>query len=146
MWEVSLHTDDVRPRISDLSGTDTAPVHGTRPLWPSAGRRSTASKVGSLVTARPKPLGSTELASEAGSTRRRRPARAEAKVTRPCALACAEPSFRTVRPMANALAPREGEPLKPTEEVLQDLTEPSNISVHSDEALVGKVKSAIAAG
>ncbi|MFJ1797484.1 hypothetical protein [Streptomyces sp. NPDC088180] len=47
--------------------------------------------------------------------------------------------------MANALAPREGELLKPTEEVLQDLTEPSNISVHSDEALVGKVKSAIAA-
>lgn len=35
--------------------------------------------------------------------------------------------------------------MKPTEEVLQDLTQPSNVSVHSDDALVGKVKAAIAA-
>ncbi|GAA2545246.1 MULTISPECIES: hypothetical protein [Streptomyces] len=35
--------------------------------------------------------------------------------------------------------------MKPTEEVLQALTQPSNVSVHSDEALVGKVKAAIAA-
>ncbi|MFI6647817.1 hypothetical protein ACIBI8_09300 [Streptomyces sp. NPDC050529] len=47
--------------------------------------------------------------------------------------------------MANARAHREGELLKPTEQVLQHLTQPSNISVHADEALVGKVKSAIAA-
>ncbi|MFC8102789.1 hypothetical protein [Streptomyces sp. NPDC057363] len=35
--------------------------------------------------------------------------------------------------------------MKPTEEVLQALHQPSNVSVHSDEALVGKVKAAIAA-
>ncbi|WP_329619834.1 hypothetical protein OG357_04240 [Streptomyces sp. NBC_01255] len=35
--------------------------------------------------------------------------------------------------------------MKPTEEVLQELTQPSNISIHSDDALVGKVKAAIAA-
>jgi hypothetical protein len=35
--------------------------------------------------------------------------------------------------------------LKPTEEVLQDLTQSSNVSVHSDDALVGKVKAAITA-
>ncbi|MFD7712365.1 hypothetical protein ACFV6E_28405 [Streptomyces sp. NPDC059785] len=35
--------------------------------------------------------------------------------------------------------------MKPTKEVLQDLTRPSNVSVHSDDALVGKVKAAIAA-
>ncbi|WP_399933787.1 hypothetical protein [Streptomyces kanamyceticus] len=35
--------------------------------------------------------------------------------------------------------------MKPTEEVLRDLTRPSNVSVHSDSALVGKVKAAIAA-
>ncbi|OKI55292.1 hypothetical protein AMK17_19680 [Streptomyces sp. CB00072] len=35
--------------------------------------------------------------------------------------------------------------LKPTEEVLQDLTQPSNVSVHSGVVLVGKVKAAIAA-
>ncbi|MEV7376316.1 hypothetical protein AB0O51_36175 [Streptomyces sp. NPDC090301] len=35
--------------------------------------------------------------------------------------------------------------MKPTEEVLQELTQPSNISVHSDDALVGKVKAAVAA-
>ncbi|GAA1554632.1 hypothetical protein [Streptomyces globosus] len=43
-----------------------------------------------------------------------------------------------------ARAHRRGELLKPTEEVLQDLTQPSNISVHSDDALVGKVKAAVA--
>ncbi|MGQ7753650.1 hypothetical protein ACUN29_35095 [Streptomyces sp. WC2508] len=35
--------------------------------------------------------------------------------------------------------------MKPTEEVLQDLTQPSNVSVHSDVVLVGKVEAAIAA-
>ncbi|MFB7406462.1 hypothetical protein ACFCZ2_04675, partial [Streptomyces sp. NPDC056202] len=35
--------------------------------------------------------------------------------------------------------------MKPTEEVLQDLTQPSNISIHSDDALVGKVEAAITA-
>ncbi|MFC9395028.1 hypothetical protein ACFTWS_17975 [Streptomyces sp. NPDC057027] len=35
--------------------------------------------------------------------------------------------------------------MKQTEEVLQDLTQPSNVSVHSGDALVGKVKAAIAA-
>lgn len=44
-----------------------------------------------------------------------------------------------------ARAHREGELLKPTEEALQDLTQPSNVSVHSDDALAGKVKAAIAA-
>lgn len=64
MWEVPLHTDDVRPRTTELSGTDIAPVHGTRPLWPSAGGRSTAPEVGSPPTARPRPLGSVEPASD----------------------------------------------------------------------------------
>ncbi|MFD5767168.1 hypothetical protein ACFWIN_15265, partial [Streptomyces sp. NPDC127049] len=35
--------------------------------------------------------------------------------------------------------------MKPTEEVLQDLTQPSNVSVHSDDALAGKVEAAVAA-
>ncbi|MDT9696419.1 hypothetical protein [Streptomyces sp. P17] len=35
--------------------------------------------------------------------------------------------------------------MKPAEEVLQDLTQSSNVSVHSDDALVGKVKAAITA-
>ncbi|MFF7441668.1 hypothetical protein [Streptomyces sp. NPDC008122] len=35
--------------------------------------------------------------------------------------------------------------MKPTEKVLQDLTQPSNVSMHSDVALVGKVKAAVAA-
>jgi hypothetical protein len=35
--------------------------------------------------------------------------------------------------------------LKPTEEVLQDLTQPSKVSAHPDLALVGKVEAAIAA-
>ncbi|MGW7091621.1 hypothetical protein [Streptomyces sp. NPDC054874] len=35
--------------------------------------------------------------------------------------------------------------MKPTEEVLQDLTQPSNVSVHSGVVLVGKVEAAIAA-
>ncbi|MFD0140815.1 MULTISPECIES: hypothetical protein [unclassified Streptomyces] len=35
--------------------------------------------------------------------------------------------------------------MKPTEEVLQDLTQPSNISIHSDDALVGTVKAAVTA-
>ncbi|MER6430680.1 hypothetical protein ABT272_23510 [Streptomyces sp900105245] len=35
--------------------------------------------------------------------------------------------------------------MKPTEEVLQDLTQSSNVSVHSDDPLVGKVKAAITA-
>ncbi|MFE7709138.1 hypothetical protein ACFU6I_25820 [Streptomyces sp. NPDC057486] len=35
--------------------------------------------------------------------------------------------------------------MKPTEEVLQDLTQSSNVSVHSDDSLVGKVEAAIAA-
>ncbi|MEU6978148.1 hypothetical protein [Streptomyces sp. NPDC046371] len=35
--------------------------------------------------------------------------------------------------------------MKPTEEVLQELTQPSNISIHSDVGLVGKVKGAITA-
>ncbi|MFJ7625214.1 hypothetical protein ACIQZN_01835 [Streptomyces sp. NPDC097595] len=34
--------------------------------------------------------------------------------------------------------------MTPTEEVLQDLAQPSNVSVQSDDALVGKVKAAIA--
>ncbi|MFC9946669.1 hypothetical protein [Streptomyces pratensis] len=47
--------------------------------------------------------------------------------------------------MANALAPPSRRAVEPPEEVLQDHTQPSNISVHSDEALVRKAKSAIAA-
>ncbi|WP_328941857.1 hypothetical protein OG259_09500 [Streptomyces sp. NBC_00250] len=35
--------------------------------------------------------------------------------------------------------------MKPSEEVLQELTQQSNISVHSDDALVGKVKAAVTA-
>ncbi|MDA4891977.1 hypothetical protein PFZ55_34415 [Streptomyces sp. MS2A] len=54
------------------------------------------------------------------------------------------PSVRSSR-WRTALAHREGEPSKPTEEVLQDLTQSSNASVHSEDALVGKVKAAITA-
>src|SRR5687768_16183550 len=100
MRETALHTDDVPPR-TDLSGTGIAPVRGTRSLWPSAGRRSAAPEAGSLPAARPRPRGSVELTSEARPRRRHRPARAKVQVTRPCALVCDAPSFRTVQPMAN---------------------------------------------
>lgn len=35
--------------------------------------------------------------------------------------------------------------MQPLEEVLQDLTQPSNVSTHSDDVLARKVKAAIAA-
>lgn len=95
------YTNDVRPRSTDPSSTDITLVHGTRLHGASAGRRSTAPEAGLLPAARLRSLSGLGLSSEAGPRRRRRPARAGVQVTRPCALACAAPPFRTVQPMAN---------------------------------------------
>ncbi|GAA2193665.1 hypothetical protein CFC35_04525 [Streptomyces sp. FBKL.4005] len=68
MRETTQHTDDVRPR-ADLSGTDIALVRGTRFLLVIARSALDRPETGSLPAVRPRPLGSVELASEAGPRR-----------------------------------------------------------------------------
>lgn len=64
MREVPLRTRTSAPMHHQTVGHRRAPVHGKRPLWPSAGRRSTASEVGSLSAGRPRPFGSVGLTSD----------------------------------------------------------------------------------